>query len=235
MEYLRILLQNELAKRCQRNPRYSLRAFAKSLDTSHTVLSLVLSGKRSISKKLREKIREELGLTHPEETPVQQITIDAFAIISDWYHYAILSLLEIPESTINPVWISKKLGITALEAKLAVERLKRLELIEYKNDRWHQTGVPIRFDNTISNSTIKNFHKQLLSKAVESLENDPKNLRDFSSMTMAIDPDHLPFAFEEIKKFRRELTQKLEKLGRPKEVYNLTIQLYPISKNGDEK
>ncbi len=235
MEYLRVLLQNELAKRCQRNPRYSLRAFAKSLETSHTVLSLVLSGKRSISKKLREKIKEELGLAQPEETPVQQITLDAFAIISDWYHYAILSLLEIPESSIEPKWIAKRLGITALEANLAVERLKRLELIELKNNRWRQTSVPIRFDNTISNSTIKNFHKQLLSKAVESLENDPKPLRDFSSMTMAIDPEHLPFAFEEIKKFRRELTQRLEKLGKPKEVYNLTIQLYPISKNGDEK
>lgn len=235
MEYLRVLLQNELAKRCQRNPRYSLRAFAKSLDTSHTVLSLVLSGKRSISKKLREKIKEELGLAHPEETPVQQITLDAFAIISDWYHYAILSLLEISESTLDPKWISQRLGITALEAKLAIERLKRLELIELKNNRWRQTGVPIRFDNAVSNSTIRNFHKQLLSKAVESLENDPKHLRDFSSMTMAIDPGHLPFAFEEIKKFRRELTQKLEKLGSPKQVYNLTIQIYPISRTGDQK
>ena len=57
------------------------------------------------------------------------VDLDTFAVISDWYHYAILSLLEVTDARLDPRWISKRLGINRLEARLAIERLKRLSLI----------------------------------------------------------------------------------------------------------
>src|SRR5262245_40700147 len=64
--YPRLLLQQELARRCAKNPGYSLRAFSRALGLSPTVLSLVLSGKRPLSKKAVAKVVEVLGLG-PEE------------------------------------------------------------------------------------------------------------------------------------------------------------------------
>ena len=49
-----------------------------------------------------------------------------------------------------------------------------------------------------------------------------------TSMTMAIDVDRLPEAREVITKFRRELCALLEN-GEQTRVYNLGIQLYPVS------
>src|SRR4051794_752039 len=63
----RVLLQQELARRCAKNSNYSLRAFGQSLGISHTVLSLVLSGKRPLSKKATSTVATALGL-NPSET-----------------------------------------------------------------------------------------------------------------------------------------------------------------------
>lgn len=48
---LRTILQNELARRRQVNPRYSLRAFARSVEIEHSTLSQLLRGKRTMTWK----------------------------------------------------------------------------------------------------------------------------------------------------------------------------------------
>ena len=56
----RLLLQRELERRCQSNPKYSLRAFAKALKMSPAALSYMLTGKRPVSKKTVKKIVDRL-------------------------------------------------------------------------------------------------------------------------------------------------------------------------------
>ena len=97
------LLKSALQERFSKNPQYSLRSFARATGISHTVLSLVLSGKRRLSKKATLKLADYLDLgpqdkqsllrSHLGAAPdaFQTLQLDAFEVISDWYHYAILS------------------------------------------------------------------------------------------------------------------------------------------------
>jgi uncharacterized protein (TIGR02147 family) len=229
----RQLLQSELARRCERNPRYSLRAFAKALGISHTVLSLVLSGKRPLSKKAFAKVSEALDLQTSSAQPnedLRQLSLDTFSVVSDWYHYGILSLLELPRAKLDARWIAARLGITQVQAKLAIERLQRLELIEpVGKNRWRQSGKPLRVGNSVSTEITRKFHRQLLEKAVESLENHPVELRDFSAMTFALNPSQIPYARERIRDFRRELVRDLEAKASPTHVYEFTVQMFPVS------
>jgi uncharacterized protein (TIGR02147 family) len=238
----RLFLSSELGRRIQKNPRYSLRRFAQALGISHTVLSLVLSGKRPLSKKAAVKISDFFGFdpekrdsfvanrkAKPSQRMLQadrytQLSLDTFAVIADWYHFAILSLLEIPGAKLEARWISTRLGISEIEAKLAIERIERLDLL----------GKPIDMKNTNSTAATRTFHRQLLEKALESMEQDPFELRDLSSMTMAIDPAQVPYARERIREFRDELTADLEKRGKPKEVYNLNVQFFPLSHSKEQ-
>ena len=48
---LRPFLKMELDSRIKKNPSYSLRSFAKSLNISHAALSQILNGKRNLTKK----------------------------------------------------------------------------------------------------------------------------------------------------------------------------------------
>jgi transcriptional regulator with XRE-family HTH domain len=121
------LLKEELSRRIRSNPRYSLRAFAKALKMSPATLSLILAGKYNLSKKGLRQISEVLSLEPAQveylekklkrknkenesrescEGNYKYITLDIFSVISDWYHYAILHLLETPNSSIDPQWKS---------------------------------------------------------------------------------------------------------------------------------
>src|SRR5690348_3475297 len=62
----RTLLKNELEQRVTRNSSYSLRAFARDMNLSPQMLSLVLSGKKNISQEIAGNMIEGLEL-NPEE------------------------------------------------------------------------------------------------------------------------------------------------------------------------
>ncbi|MCM2323707.1 MAG: DUF4423 domain-containing protein [Oligoflexia bacterium] len=258
------LIQAELSERIGKNPRYSLRAFSRSSGISHTVLSLFLSGKRPLSKKATLRLAEHLGLDPAQKarllasrkpgTPslaaaeYRELPLDVFTAIADWQHYAILSALELPKARLEARWIARRLGIPELQAKLSIERLKRLELVgKTAEGRWRQSGKPLKMENVESTAATRRFHRQLLDKAQASLENDPAELRDFSSITLAMDPELVPYAKERIRAFRRELAAELEarsareessarqdrsadaRSPREAEVYHLSVQVFPLS------
>jgi uncharacterized protein (TIGR02147 family) len=235
------LLRQTLDDRCKTNPQYSIRAFAKASGISHTVLSLVLSGKRNLSKKATGRLADYLNLDPTTRKSLMQnhsnvdqayesLSLDSFELISDWYHYGILSVLELPNSSNDPKWIANQLGIKPLQAKMALDRLKRLGLIQQMNDGSLKQGTaPLKIDNTHSTSATKKFHKQLLVKAAESIDKDPVSDRDFSSMTFTMHQSQVEYARKRIQTFRRELTAELERKGKPEAVFNLMIQLYPVT------
>jgi uncharacterized protein (TIGR02147 family) len=63
----RAFLKNELATRMKENSRYSLRAFARSIQISPQALSLVLNGKRGLSLSMAAKISSALGLSKTDQ------------------------------------------------------------------------------------------------------------------------------------------------------------------------
>lgn len=236
------LLKRALKERCEKNPMYSLRSFAKATGISHTVLSLVLSGKRNLSKKAALKLADYLELNPldkqkllkvyktPSPDDYETLSLDKFEVISDWYHYGILSVLELPDAKFDAKWIAKQLGIQVVQAKLAMERLQRLGLVAKNEEgQWKQSGKSIKIDNTVSTVATRKFHKQLLVRAAESIDKDPIPVRDFSSITFILDPSQVEYARERIRDFRRQLAAELEIKGDPSSVYNLTIQMYPIT------
>lgn len=244
-------LQEELLSRCRKNPNYSLRSFAKSVGMNHGILSLVLRNKRSLTSQMIHKIGLALNLNEKElenyivqlkpQTKAQktkikkinQLTVDMFNIISDWYHDAILELSRIKGFQATPEYISKKLGITVFEARTAIERLIRVGLVEVnEKGQWIETlgdnTTAVNVDTT--NFALRNLQKQVLEKSIRALEDVPKVHRDHSCMTMAINSKDLQEAKEKIKKFRHELMSYMQKnTSKYDEVYQLAVSFYPLT------
>ena len=63
----RTILSTRLETRRRTNPTFSIRAFARQLQISHTLLSNVLSGKKGLSLEMAEKLSERLSLSDVEE------------------------------------------------------------------------------------------------------------------------------------------------------------------------
>lgn len=62
----RKFLEDELARRSQSTPRYSLRAFARHLDVDSSFLSKILNGKRTVTMRTIRMFGERLNLPTQE-------------------------------------------------------------------------------------------------------------------------------------------------------------------------
>lgn len=62
----RLFLQDELVRRCKKNPRFSLRAFARTLAIEPSALSKILHGKRALTPKMLLRIATQLGMSDAE-------------------------------------------------------------------------------------------------------------------------------------------------------------------------
>ena len=62
----RDILKDELSSRCQKNPRYSLRAFARDVGLSSARISEVLNYKHGLSRKSGTQISKKLGFSNEE-------------------------------------------------------------------------------------------------------------------------------------------------------------------------
>jgi uncharacterized protein (TIGR02147 family) len=248
-----IWLDNLLISKIKKNPQFSLRAFARIVNVSPAVLSRVLSGKRKLTFNLAVRIADALALGPDErdllysfylsnpstDTSIEQnkrekeLSVDCFNAMKEWYHYGITQLLYLKSFKNDPKWISKMLSISELEAKLAVDRLIRLEILDHdENGLLYRTATHLTTTTDIASSGIRHFQKQILEKSIVSLVEDDILERDITSITIAINEDHIPEAKAEIKKFRMKMSEFLAS-GEKTRVYNLGIHLIPISKSSN--
>lgn len=240
-------LENLLAEKTMKNPLFSMRAFARVVDVSPAVLSRILSGKRKLTFNLAVRIADALVLG-PEERDVlysfylpdqgrqtqekrqeKELSIDCFNAMKDWYHYGITQLLYLKNFKEDFKWIARMLSISELEAKLGVERLLRLEILDRNEEgRLYRTSTHLSTSTDIASAGIRHFQKQILEKTIDSLEHDDVLERDITSITIAINEERIKEAKAEIKKFRMRMSEFMSE-GEKTRVYNLGIHLIPLS------
>ncbi len=238
-------LREELVGRCQKNPRYSQRAFARFLSVDHSTLAKLLSGQRPLGKKTVVRLGTRLGMSPLEiesylsnlpaddtgTDKYQQMADDSFQIIADWQHFAILELMRIQGYNGQPKWIGSRLGISMSEVNEALSRLERIEMIKKTGKKWFPTAD--RKLTSLNPGTTSLAHRrlqrQILEKAITALEETAIELRNQSSVTMAISTTLMPEAVKRIATFRRDLAQFLSRSKNCDEVYLLNVSLFPIT------
>jgi uncharacterized protein (TIGR02147 family) len=250
------ILREKLLEIQRSNPRYSLRAFAKKVGVHVGALTYIMNGKRNVSRKLAERIarrllldpqqRAEILSLFPEKRSYRKpgsvaqgevlepryLALNAaqFKIAAEWEHFGVLSLMKCENFESSHSWIANRLGITESKARQAVERLLQLGLIALDpSGSLSRAEKSYRTSDDVADLSLKRHHDQSMDLAKESLHRDEVHVRDFTSVTMAIDPKKLSMAKELIRKFEDELSDLLES-GHRTEVYRLSMQLFPLSR-----
>jgi uncharacterized protein (TIGR02147 family) len=249
-----LALQNLLRERFGEiratNPAFSLRAFAKKLGLDSGALCSFMNGKRRVSRKMAGKISDAMGFDPQERAEILsgfkentlatqpisgeplrylQLTADQFRIIAKWHHFAILSLMETKGFRSNPEWIANRLGLTKTQVQDALGRLKRLGMISVDaSGKIRQGKSKYRTPDDVTNLSLRQGHAENLELGKQSLVRGSVDQRDFTAVTMAIDPNKLPDAKVLIRKFQDDLAALLES-GQQTEVYKLCVQLFPLT------
>lgn len=237
-------LQKTFAERSRRNPSYSLRAFARSLELDSSTLSALLRGKRPLTPKAAQKIiraleiedpalaRElllgSLGATEEASPGYAELAIEAAEVISSWEHYALLSLLETDNIRRNLRTLAKRINLPTGVVLDCLSRLEKLGLVRRRGEEWELTGKNMATPANVPNTAFREMHRQHIQMAIQSLEKDSIHVRDVSGITMAVSSAKLPEARKMIQDFRRKLAAFLEDSPRDS-VYRLNVQLFPLS------
>lgn len=256
--YLRAYLEEKI----QKNPQYSLRAFARQLDLAPGFVSDVLRGNKNISlqnagkvvsrlklnskessffqlllqlelaKDNETKIRlsQELESLHPQRVS-KDINLDVFRTLSDWHHTAILEIANTDEMKAEANEISRRLGVSRLEAQTALDRMHRLGLLEndpIKGFRKKDASLVIQSENP--NEGLRRFHRQMLERAINSLETQTPKEKRVGSETFSFDPEDLEQANQIIEDCFTRIVQLAKKSKNKKHIYHLGIQLFKLDK-----
>ena len=238
-------VKQEFAQKRRLNPRYSLRAFARDLRISPSTLSRVLNGERSIPTGNRKAIAKRLRLSASESQrfiednaemergQVLKVILreERYAtVIAEWEHYAVLSLLRISDFEPSEKFIARRLGLTLERAKEVVRNLASVGLLKIEGGQWERIARPVGTTDNEQSRALRQSHAENLILARDCLDTVPTELRDFLSSTFAISIADLPGIKELARKFLDGISQIVDRSGQPSEVYQLGIQIFPLTK-----
>lgn len=245
-EAFKQFLQDELLRRAKKNPRFSIRAFARQLAVEPSSLAQILSGKRPLTERMCARIADKLslrpsrvrsllkGAVRPaaQFTTFHELSEDAFQVIADWHYYAILELTRVRDFKPSIPWIARVLGLPAAVIVSSIERLKKLGYlrVDAATGQWvDHLGSAVNHGNQNTAPAFREHQRQILAKAQEALDNIPYEERVQSSMTLVGSRDRVAEAKRRILTFIEELDEFMKSTDAPEEVYSLSVSLFPLS------
>jgi transcriptional regulator with XRE-family HTH domain len=240
----RQFLQEELAKRCARNPRYSLRAFARFLRLDHSTLSQLLRGRRRFTARTIEHVGARLSLAPAvitqfielERTPpeswaareLRQLSRDAALSLAEWHHHAILELTRLASFKPDVRWIARVLDVPVDDVNVAITRLARLGLLDMQSrTRWVDKAgnAEARIDG-LSVGAIN----ALAGRARALVGSKGERPAHYSATTVAVPDLTSRRIAERVERFRREIAELLESAdGDRDQVYCLELAFFPVA------
>jgi uncharacterized protein (TIGR02147 family) len=151
---------------------------------------------------------------------------------SKWYYSAILTLLDFYPFRGDFKMLAAKLSppITEGKAKKAITLLKKLRLIKRKSGgSYYLTNKLVTSGDQCRSIAVKAFQEETIRLAGESLYRHSREKRNISTVTITIAENKLDEINSMIKEFRETLMKFAHEEKNPDRVYQLNVQLYPLT------
>jgi uncharacterized protein (TIGR02147 family) len=215
----------------------SLHRFSRALKLSRSETEFFDSlVKFNQSRSLDEKNRHYEHLRRLRRyKDVKALEPTQFDYYSAWYHIAIRELTNLSDFKNDADWISEKLlpRISSKDASEALALLLKLGMIKKdgRSGKFKATDSTVTTGPEVKSLAVTNFHREMLERAVESIDTVPPLERDISSATLSIKESDLEKLKTRLVKFRREILATFDLTdGTADRIYQLNVQLFPISK-----
>jgi uncharacterized protein (TIGR02147 family) len=152
---------------------------------------------------------------------------------SSWYIPAIRELIACPGYEDDPAWIAAQLvpAITERQAAQALDVLEKLELVE-RDERGRRVQVTraVTTGRQASGLYIRNYHAQMIERAVQSMHDIPADERFVSALTLSVSDSTLDEVRRRVNAFREELVALCDADPAPSQIIQLNLQLFPLSR-----
>ena len=196
--------------------------------------TLVRYGRAVSESEIKAFFEKLLSLKDIDTDPV---LTNQYEFYQKWYYSAIRELLGFYDFKGDFHALAAKLSpkISAKEAKKAVALLEQLKLI-YKDDsgQYRQSTSFITTKDKWKSAAIHSFQKETIRLAGESLDRHPKNIRDVSTVTIAVSHKDFEEIRRRISDFRRSLLQMTNE-NEADCVYQINLQAVPLTQIEDDQ
>ncbi|HEX2957315.1 MAG TPA: TIGR02147 family protein [Chitinispirillaceae bacterium] len=166
---------------------------------------------------------------------VKFIDHQQYEYFSEWYHAVVRELVihagmgcdaEKISQCIDPV-------VSPAKVKKSIALLQDLGLIYESDGVWHASDKVLSSEYQIRSVALKNYHTGMLERAVESLDKHTSDEREFQGLTLSVSKT----TFMQMKNRIRSFSDELLALAAsenvvPDEVYQINLQMFPLTKKG---
>ena len=199
---------------------------------------LVLFAKAKSDKDSKKYFKKFLAI---KDLDITQVSSDRYEFYLKWYYTVIAAVLYYyPFDGKNYEALGKKVkpAITADEAKSSIELLERLNFIKKnKNGIYEHTDTTITTGDDFHSIAVKTFQQDTIKLAQKSLKEESRNLRDISTVSLTLSATEFDRIKDITAEYKKAVLKTLEDCEKPDRVYQLNIQLFPLTpvdEKGDE-
>jgi uncharacterized protein (TIGR02147 family) len=196
----------------------------------------ILLGKLSSAKSEEEKLslRDQL-IRIRSAVDSKLLEAKQYRFLADWFYTVIYVMVGLKNFVADSEWISTKLKkkVEPPEVKTALADLETLGLIRHDGKRWIQSYKAVSTSDDLKESALFLYHSQMIQKARDALELHP-NAREFNGVTITIPRNQLPEVKKRIREFRKSLNEYLSQFSEPADVFQINLQLFPLTEGLEE-
>jgi uncharacterized protein (TIGR02147 family) len=161
-----------------------------------------------------------------------------FEYLTHWFYPAIRELAARADFQDDPAWVSARIvpKITTKQARTALKTLEKLGLLVRAEGGRLVRGEPsLTTGHEVRSVVIPAYHLQMIERAARAVETFPLDERELASLTVCIKASSLLDLKARIRRFREEFLDRCDSEKDPERVYQLCIQLFPLSAGQREK
>jgi len=170
----------------------------------------------------------------------QIVRKDQYEFYTKLYHSAVRALIDMYPFKDNYEWLAKNIypQITPSQAKKSVQLLENLGFIAQNGDGFYKiTNKSIATPKEVGSVVFLNYHREAGKAAIDAITEIPKEKHNISGMTLGLSKKTYEEICEEIRDFRKRISQKVEEDNGADRAYQLNFQFFPLStieKNGSK-
>lgn len=175
----------------------------------------------------RDKIFKEMQ-TFKKFNSLKKADRAQYDCFSTWYMIAILEGLGTNWNRKSVKEMAESLKITEAEVERAISTLSEVGLIEKRRGNWVPVNAAISTPEELNSLNVRNYHKQMIEKAVEASDKIGNNDQSLASLTIALSPQNFAKLKNKMFKILRTMNAEFSDDPSPEKIYQVNLQIFSL-------
>lgn len=166
--------------------------------------------------------------------PLKRLEADQYDAYSRWYTFVLRELAALPDFSESPEVLAKRLRFKTRpeDVAKALATLERLGLLVRVDGKLVSAERNLTTGPEVRSLAVRNFHRQMFERAIESLDLVPVNERNVSGVTVPLSRRQYGRVIELLQNLRREvlaISEDVQPDDEPPEIHQLAFALLPLT------